>query len=132
MNLRPHHDLGVDNEVSVPWLIKSLAHGSVEALQRHKLATGLATVTAIVLILLAVASRPDGLSQYQEFILPRLLRLETSFLASLRSAENTSGEWRGYYFENAHRQVKDILRVARLDRVEGYVARFTPFTTSSA
>ena|SRR5438128_257022 len=87
-------------------LIKSLAHGSVEALQRHKLATGLATVTAIVLILLAVASRSDGLHHYPEFILPRLLRLETSFLASLRSAENTSGEWRGYYFETRTDRLK--------------------------
>ena len=82
-----------------------------------------AAMTAAALIVLAVNSRSDGLRDYQEFILPRLLRLETGFLDGVRSAENASGEWRAYYFENAHRQVRDILRAARLDRPKGYAAR---------
>ena len=112
-----------DNEVSVSWLIKSIAYGIVDGLRRNKLATALASVTLVVLLVLAVDSRFDGLDHYQEFILPRLLRLETGFLNSLRSAEGASGEWRAYYFENAHRNLKDILRAARLDRPQGHVAR---------
>jgi hypothetical protein len=111
------------DEVSLAWLIKSLAHGVLDGLRRNKLAALLATVIAGILIPLAVNSRFEGLQQYQEFILPRLLRLERGFLQSLRAAENASGEWRLYYFENAHRDVNDILRAARLDRPQGYVAR---------
>lgn len=113
----------IDSQPSVVWLIKSLARGIAHGLRRNKLAAVLAGVTGGILVVLAVNSRFDGLPHYQEFILPRLLRLEAGFLGSLQSAENASGEWRAYYFENAHRQVRDILRAARLDRPEGYVAR---------
>jgi hypothetical protein len=114
---------GAGEEVSVRWLIKSLAYGFVDALRRNKLATALATITLAVMIGLAVDNRFDGHAHYQQAILPRLLRLETSFHAILRAAENASGDWRRYYFENAHRQVRDILRAARLDRPEENVAR---------
>src|SRR6185295_2967034 len=67
-------------------------------------------------------NRFDGLSEYQEDILPRLTRLETVYANNLRFAEQSSGEWRLYYFKTAHSQVQDILRAARLDRPEAYVA----------
>jgi MoxR-like ATPase len=121
--LSPHPDDPTNSEVSIRWLVQSLVRGAIDGLKRNKLAAILAAVTAVVLIMLAASSQFDGLSDYQQSILPRLLRLEAGFLSSLRSAENTTGEWRGYYFENAHRQVRDILRVARLDRPQGYVAR---------
>ena len=116
-------DPEVDNGASLPWLIKSLAQGIVGGLRRNKIASILAGVTLIALIVLAADRRFDGLHQYQESILPRLLRLETGFLNSLRLAQNSSGEWRGYYFENAHRQVRDILRAAKLARPEAHFSR---------
>src|SRR5262245_20518987 len=116
-------DPEVDNEASLPWLIKSIAQGIVDGLRRNKLASTLAAVTLIALIILAADRRFDGLHQYRESILPRLLRLETGFLNSLRLAQNSSGDWRGYYFENAHRQVRDILRAAKLARPEAHFAR---------
>ena len=122
MNRQPD-DPGFDGEVSVGWLAKSLARGIVDGLRRNKLATILAALTLLVLIGFAIDNRFDGLAHYQESILPRLLRLEIGFYNSLRVAENTSGEWRAYYFKNAHTQVRDILRAARLDRPEAYVAR---------
>jgi hypothetical protein len=111
------------NDLSISWLIRSLGHGVLTTLRRNKIAAVLAALTATALIALAVDSRFDGLRDYQQSILPKLLRLESGYLDSLRAAENNSGEWRGYYFENAHRQVRDILRTARLYRPEGYVAR---------
>lgn len=120
---QPPEDPLIDGEVSLGWLIKSLASGIVDTLRRNKVATALATLTLVVLIVLAVDSQFDGLPRYQELILPRLSRLETAFLTSLRSAGNASGEWRSYYFENAHIQVKDILRAAGLDQPTAHVAR---------
>ena len=112
-----------DDEVSLGWLIKSLAYGFVDSLRRNKVATVLATLTLVILIVLAADSQFDGLPRYRELIFPRLSRLEAVFHTNLQSAGNVSGEWRRYYFENAHRQVKDILRAARLDRPTSYVAR---------
>jgi hypothetical protein len=120
--LKTNHP-GMDNEPTLGWLIGSIGRGIVQGLKRNKLAAVLAGLTGASLIALSLDSRFDGLLQYRESILPRLLRLEAGFINSLRAAENTSGEWRAYYFENAHRQVRDILRAARLDRPEGYVAR---------
>ena len=97
--------------------------GIVDGLRRNKLAAVLATVTLVVLLALAVNRRFDGLSEYQGSILPRLLRLETVYLNRLRAAENASGEWREYYFKEAHNQVRDILRAASLDRPEANVSR---------
>ena len=113
-----------NDEVSLRWLIRSLARGAADALRHNKLAAVLAAVTLAVLTALAVDNRFDGLSHYQEAILPRLLRLETGFHASLRIAgdPNTSADWRRYYFGNAQSQVRDILRAARLDRPDAYVA----------
>jgi hypothetical protein len=122
MNLDPGRLPGSD-EVSARWLVKSLAHGILDTLRRNKLATVLAAAVLVGLTVLAVDSRFDGYVHYREFILPRLLRLETGFHNALRSAENSSGDWRAYYFENAHRQVRDILRAARLDRPGAYFAR---------
>jgi hypothetical protein len=113
----------LDNEVSIRWLAKSIIRNIVDGLKRNKLATILAAITLAVSLVLAFDSRFDGVSDYQEFILPRLLRLETGFHRSLRAAEHASGEWRSYYFENAHAQVRDILRAARLERPGAHVAR---------
>jgi hypothetical protein len=113
----------LDNEVSLGWLAKSLIRSVVDGLRRNKLATVLAGGTLAVLLVLAFDSRFDGLSDYQQSILPRLLRLETGFHHSLRAAQHAEGEWRAYYFENAHGQVRDILRAARLDRPSAHVAR---------
>jgi hypothetical protein len=110
-------------EPGVSWLLQSLARGIVDGLRRNKIAAGLAGLTALMLLLLAVNYQLDGLQDYRESILPRLLRLESGFLGSLQTAESASGDWRAYYFENAHRQVKDILRVARLDRPVGVAAK---------
>jgi hypothetical protein len=113
----------IDDEASIGWLTKSLARGFVDVLRHNKLAAVLATVTMIVLIALAVNRRFDGLPQYREFILPRLLRLEGGLHKNLRAADNASGEWREYYFKEAHSQVRDILRAANLDRPTAYMAR---------
>jgi hypothetical protein len=112
-----------NNEVSIRWLVTSLARGFVEGLRRNKLAALLAVVTLVVLVGLALDKRFDGLSHYQEAILPQLMRLEIGFHNRVRAAENTSGDWRRYYFENAHRQVRDILRAARLARPEAHFSR---------
>jgi hypothetical protein len=117
------NDSEFNDQISISWLIRSFGHGVLTTLRRNKIAAVLAALTATVLIALALDSRFDGLRDYQQSILPKLLRLESGYLDSLRTAENNSGEWRGYYFENAHRQVRDILRTARLYRPEGYVAR---------
>jgi hypothetical protein len=119
----PLNDSEFNDQPSISWLIRSFGQGLLTTLRHNKIAAVLAALTATVLIALAVDSRFDGLRDYQQSILPKLLRLESGYLDSLRAAENNSGEWRGYYFENAHRQVRDILRTARLYRPEGYVAR---------
>jgi hypothetical protein len=111
------------NEVSLLWLIQSILRGTGAGLSRNKLATALASLTAIALLLMAINYRLDGLHDYQQFILPRLLRLESGFSESLHASENASDDLRAYYFENAHRQVADILRAARLDRPKGDTAR---------
>src|SRR5437016_5521042 len=98
----------MEDQISVRWLMKSLAFGFIEALRRNRLAATLAAATGIVLIALAFNSGFDGLGDYRQFILPRLLRLEAGFLSDIQTAKNASGPWRGYYFENAHRQVRDI------------------------
>jgi hypothetical protein len=116
-------DSEFNDQISISWLIRSFGRGFLAALSRNKIAAVLAALTATVFIALAVDSRFDGLRDYQQSILPKLLRLESGFLDSLQAADNNSGEWRGYYFENAHRQVRDILRTARLYRPEGDVAR---------
>jgi hypothetical protein len=113
----------IDDEASIGWLAKSLARGFADGVRRNKLAAVLATVTMIALSALAVDRRFDGLSEYREFILPRLLRLEGVLLKNLRVAENASGEWREYYFKEAHSQVRDILRAANLDRPTANLAR---------
>jgi len=92
-------------------------------MRRNKLAAVLAGITLVLLSALAIDSRFDGLAEYQASVLPRLSRLEAGFLRSLLAAENASGEWRGYYFENAHREVKQILRAADLSRPRAHVAR---------
>jgi hypothetical protein len=116
-------DSGIGNEVSIRWLLKSIAYAIFRGLIRNKLASILAFLTAAALIVLTVNSRFDGLHNYQEVILPRLLRLETGFINSLRYAETDSTDWRAYYFENAHQQVKDILRAASLAHPKGYAAQ---------
>jgi hypothetical protein len=113
----------IDDEVTPGWLLKSLARGFIDTLRRNKLATALATLTLVVLIALALNNRFEGLPHYQQSILPRLVRLETVFLVGLRKTEIASGEWRRYYFEESHRQIKDILRASRLERPTSYVAR---------
>jgi hypothetical protein len=110
-------------EVSARWLITSLVRAAIDAIRRNKLAAILAAGVLAILVALALDSRFDGLAGYQESIVPRLLRLETGLQRELRSAENATGEWRAYYFENAHRQVRDILRAARLYRPDAYFAR---------
>jgi hypothetical protein len=111
------------NEVSLSWFIQSILRGTLTGLRRNKLATVLASLTALAFLVIAINYRLDGLHDYQQFILPRLLRLESGFSDSMRASENASGELRAYYFENAHRQVLEILRVARLDRPKGDTAR---------
>jgi len=122
VNLRPN-DPEIDDDVSIRWLATSIMQAIVAGLRRNKLAAVLATVTLVVLIALAVSRQFDGLQEYQGSILPRLLRLETTYLNRVRAAENATGEWREYYFKEAHSQVRDILRAASLDRPEGDVAR---------
>jgi hypothetical protein len=117
------HHLGMDDEPTLGWLIGSIGRGIVQGLKRNKLAAVLAGMTGASLITLSLGGRFEGLPHYRESILPRLLRLESGFINRLKAAENASGEWRAYYFQNAHRQVRDILRAARLDRPQGYVAR---------
>jgi len=116
-------DSQTPNDISVSWLFRSLVRGIVDGLRRNKLAAALAALTAVTLIGLSVNYRLDGLRDYQESILPRLLRLEYGFNRSLQIAESTTGDWRAYYFENTHRQLRDILRAARLARPTGVVAR---------
>ena len=116
-------DASIGDEGSLRWLIRSLAYGTLAGLRQNKLAAALGFVTLAVLLALALDSRFDGLAEYQESILPRLIRLETGFISSLKAAENGSGDWRAYYFENAHRQVKDILRAAKLSRPRAHVAK---------
>jgi hypothetical protein len=113
----------IDDEASIGFLTKSIARGLVDGVRHNKLAAVLATVTMIVLTALAVDSRFDGLPHYREFILPRLLRLEGVLLKNRRAAENASGEWREYYFKEAHSQVRDILRAGNLDRPAANLAR---------
>jgi hypothetical protein len=113
----------IDDEASIGWLTKSLARGFVDVVRHNRLAAVLATVTMIVLIALAVNRRFDGLPHYREFILPRLLRLEGGLHKNLRAADNASGEWREYYFKEAHSQVRDIVRAANLDRPTANLAR---------
>jgi hypothetical protein len=122
MNSLPH-DSEFNDQISLRWLIRAFGQGILTTLRRNKIAAILAGLTATVLIAFALNSSFDGLREYQQNILPKLLRLESGFRDSLQAAENNSGEWRGYYFENAQRQVRDILRAARLYRPEGYVAR---------
>jgi hypothetical protein len=105
----------ISDEGSIRWLIRSITSSIFDGVRRNRLAAVLAMVTACSLIVFAVSNRLHGLHEYQDFTLPRLLRLETGFLGSLRMAENASGEWRAYYFKEAHSQVRDILRAARLD-----------------
>ena len=92
-------------------------------MRRNRLASILAASTLTGLIAFAVYSRYDGLRQYQDDVLPRLLRLETAFNNSLKTAAKASGEWRAYYFKDAHSRLRDILRAASLDRPLGYGAR---------
>jgi hypothetical protein len=113
----------IEDEVSISWLVKSLASGFVDSVRHNKLAAVLATVTMIAMIALAVNRRFDGLPHYRESILPRLLRLEGGLHKNLRAADNASGEWREYYFKEAHSQVRDILRAANLDRPTANLAR---------
>jgi hypothetical protein len=120
---RPSDEPDDGNDVSLSWLIQSILRGTLAGLRRNKLAAALAGLTAVFFLLIAINYRLDGLHDYQQFILPRLLRLESGFSESLRASENASGDLRAYYFENAHRQVGDILRVARLDRPKGDSAR---------
>ena len=122
MNLRLN-DPGIDEEVSIRWLVTSIVRAIVDGVRRNKLAAVLAAVTLVVLSALAVSRQFDGLPEYQGSILPRLLRLEATYLDRLRVAESANGEWREYYFKEAHSQVRDILRAASLDRPEAYVAR---------
>jgi len=117
------HDSEFNDQISIGWLIRAFGQGILTTLRRNKIAAILAGLTATVLIAFALNSSFDGLREYQQNILPKLLRLESGFRSSFQAAENNSGEWRGYYFENAQRQVRDILRAARLYRPEGYVAR---------
>jgi hypothetical protein len=112
-----------DNDISIRWLMKSLVRGVIDGLRRNRLAAVLAALTLTGLIAFGVYSRYDGLRQYQNDILPRLLRLETAFNNSLGTAWNASGEWRAYYFKDAHSRVRDILRAAELERPQGYSAR---------
>jgi hypothetical protein len=111
------------DEGSIRWLIRSIASSIFDGVRRNRLAAVLAMVTASSLIVFAVSNRFHGLHEYQDFTLPRLLRLETGFLRNLRMAENASGEWRAYYFKEAHSQVRDILRAARLDPPKSYDAQ---------
>lgn len=120
---RQYGDPTAEGEASIRWLLKSLAVAFVDGLRRNKIASVLAFVTLSVLVVLALDSRFDGLEDYQQGIMPRLLRLENGFHRSLRYAESTSGEWRAYYFENAHRDVKVIIRAATLSRPGAHFAR---------
>jgi hypothetical protein len=113
----------IDEEVSLKWLIRSIARGFIDGVRRNKLAAVLAGVTLIVLISFAFDRQFDGLPRYQASILGQLTRLEATFHRSLRTAENASGEWRLYYFETAHSELQDILRAAKLARPGSYVAR---------
>lgn len=112
-----------NDDASFRWLVWSLISGFIDSLRRNKLATALAAITLVVSIIAAANSQFDERPRYQRFILPDLSRAETTFLTTMQFAEYVDDARRRRYFIEAHRQAKNIIRVAKSNWPATYTAR---------
>jgi len=99
-------------EPTVRGLIKSLAGSVFSSLRHNKLAAILSGLACVAVTFLAITIQHDERPRYRESVLPPIARAENEFVKILERADNASTElWRLQYFLNAHRKVKEILRI---------------------
>lgn len=104
----------LDDPSSFFGLIKSLWFAAIDGLRRNKLPACLSLVALIVCTALAATSEFDERPRYRAWTLPKIVKAEAEFFATMGAAQQaTDEELRHYYFLAGHLKAKAALRIAR-------------------
>jgi hypothetical protein len=105
------------SEPSLTYLTSSIFRTAVDGVRGNKIAAGLAVIAFAAATTFALTIEYDERPRYRQLILPDIERAEAKFFAMLEAAETAPNEtWRLHYFLIAHREAKEVLKVAQQGR----------------